>query len=130
MGAEGHASPATSRQATRGPGPAAQASPRFSPSHLPVPLPTSSAAALPLFYPRRAQPMPGPQAPGFPPAVPSSLRWPSRAAREFVAALSLTRSPPALAPAAPHLIRGRTPSLHPHAETPPLPPPVPPPPPS
>src|SRR5258708_5016874 len=142
--------PATSRPATRAPGPADQESPRFSlpeavgvlfffptprPARpggrgqgdgappffpragLPSPLPSSPAEDLLFFPPPIAQPMPGQQTPGFPPAAPSSFRWPSRAALEFAAALSRTLSPQSLAPVAPRLARARTTLLHPYKET-------------
>src|SRR3984957_9343282 len=116
MPAPAHSSAAASRPATRAPGPAAQVSPRFSPSHLPVPLPTSSAAALSVLYPPPAQPMPRLQPPGFPPAVPSSLRWLSRAALGSAAVLSQTRSPSPLVRVALRLIRERTRSSRPYKE--------------
>src|ERR1700683_4935 len=117
MLAQADSSAAASRPATRAPEPAAQASPRFSPCHLPFPPPTSSAAALPLFYPPLAQPIPEPQAPEFLRATPNSFRWPAKAALGFVAALSRTRSPALLAPVAPRLTRARTTSLHRYKET-------------
>src|SRR6202035_310169 len=94
--------------------PAGRASPRFSPSRPPVPPPTSSAEALPLFSPPLTQSTLVPHSPGFSPEATSSFRQPSRAALEFVAAQSLPRSPPPLAPVAPRPIPERTTLWHPY----------------
>src|ERR1700730_15723639 len=117
MPASADSSPATSPPATPAPGRAVPASPHFSPSHLPIPSPISSAAVLPLSYPLPVQPMPRPRAPGFPPAAPSRARWPSRGALGSAAALSLSRLPTPRVPVAPRLFLQRTTSLHLYKET-------------